>query len=94
MAFRAAEWRDKQQERSELVLAWYTAALSRAKRLPSLKSLLSPLTEHKAMTPEEIAEREAEFAELSARMGGNLGRRGNRTRKGSHSDSGDARQTG
>lgn len=37
----AAVWRSELEQRQQLALAWNTAALSRTKRMPSLRSLLS-----------------------------------------------------
>ena len=67
--FEAALWRQEQERRRDTVLAWQMAALSRAKRLPSLKSLLAP-AKSKALTDAEQAKHREEFAEMSKRMGG------------------------
>jgi len=42
MAIEAMIWRDKQQERQGLQLAWLTAALGRAKKMPTLQRLMTP----------------------------------------------------
>lgn len=52
------------------MLAWHIAAFVRTKRLPDLKTILTPV-EGKMLTPEEKAKRQAEFERLNARMGAN-----------------------
>ncbi len=70
--FDAHVWREAQAHSRAITLAWYTAALQRAKRLPSLKRLLNP-PKTKRLTPQEKRQRAAEFAELTERMGGGSG---------------------
>jgi hypothetical protein len=41
-AIQAATWQMEREQRRDLCLAWQTASLSRAKRIPSLRRLLSP----------------------------------------------------
>lgn len=52
-----------------LAQAWYTAALTKSRRLPPLQNLLNP-PKTRTLTPEEKVQRRAEFEELKARMGG------------------------
>ncbi len=73
MVFEAHGWRQEQEWKRGIQLAWYTAALGRAKRMPSLKSLLNP-GETKVLTPDEKARRQAEHEELMKRMGKRHGR--------------------
>lgn len=56
----------REKRAGELVLigAWYGAAFQRQRRLPSLKSLLTPAVT-RTLTPEQAALRKAEFQELS-----------------------------
>ncbi len=65
----AAAWRQEQALRRELTQAWTVAALSRMKRLPTLKRLLRPRRARR-LSGAELEARRQEFAELSARMGG------------------------
>lgn len=74
MVFDAAVWRQEQDRERDLWLAWHTAALSRAKKLPPLERLLRP-RKSKALTAEEKAARKAEFEALKERMGKRDGRR-------------------
>lgn len=55
-------------------LAWQVANLTRAKRLPSLKSLFVKHEPQKPLTKEQRAERERELAELKQRMMPNGGK--------------------
>jgi hypothetical protein len=57
-------------------LAWHTAALQRAKRMPPLQRLIGG-GETRKLTPEEAKKRKAEFEELK-RIAGNRPRRGER----------------
>ncbi len=63
-------WQEEQEQRKLVSLAWYTAALGRARRLPTLRSLIEP--KPKKLTPEQIEARKAEIDELSRRMGKGL----------------------
>lgn len=67
MAIEAAIWRDERQQRQALSLAWHTAALSRAKRLPSLKRLLSTSSGSKArpLRGPELRKRRREYEEMA-----------------------------
>ncbi len=73
MHFEAHAWRQEQGWQRDVALAWHVAAFTRAKRLPGLKELLDP-GETKRLTPEEQAQRAAEFERLRARMGAKRGR--------------------
>lgn len=79
MVFDAALWRQEQEARRDLTVAWYAAALSRAKRMPTLKDLLNP-GKTRQLTPEEREKRASEHAELIARMGAKHGQQRNKTR--------------
>lgn len=63
---KAANWRLEQGQRARAWLAWHTAALSRAKKMPPLARLVNP-PEAKALRPEEAEARRREFAEMRAR---------------------------
>lgn len=68
---RAAEWRMEQEQRGRAWLAWHTAALSRAKRLPALGRLLGG-GEAKELQGDELERRRQEHEDLKRRM--NVGR--------------------
>lgn len=59
----AAIWRVEQAQRRDLVLAWRTAAFSRAKRLPPLRQLLNT-GPAKPLRGKELLKRRAEFADM------------------------------
>lgn len=63
--FNAALWRVEQEQARIMSLAWYTAALQRAKTMPTLKKLLAPLAHEEQVS---IEDRRKEFEELKARM--------------------------
>jgi hypothetical protein len=67
MAIEAALWRAEQQERRDLALAWHAAALSRAKRLPSLKQLLS-IRPAKPLAGKELEERRRQHQAMAANI--------------------------
>lgn len=67
MAIDAAIWRDEVQQRRNLTLAWQTAALTRAKRMPSLKQLLNTKPA-KVLHGEELEKRRQEFREMTANL--------------------------
>ena len=67
--FAAHAWRQEEEQKRDLALAWYTAALSRTKKLPNLDRLLNPPKTRK-LSAKEQRERAAEFAELKRKMGG------------------------
>jgi hypothetical protein len=62
MAIEAAWWREERAQQRTAWQAWTTAALIRAKRLPSLESVLRPRRE---LSPAELAERKAHHRQLT-----------------------------
>lgn len=64
LAIEAALWRDQQRQRQDIVLAWRTAALTRAKKMPSLAQLLAGPA--KPLTGQDLERRRREFKEMSA----------------------------
>lgn len=60
------QWRQKEEARGRIALAWHIAALSRQKRLPPLERLLKPDGGTNLKTVEE---RRVEYAELKQRLG-------------------------
>jgi len=64
-AIEAAAWRMQQEQALTVSLAWHTAALTRAKRLPPLSQLLAKLKPRKNIPLEQ---RREEFEDLKARM--------------------------
>jgi hypothetical protein len=63
----AAIWREEVQQKRDLTLAWQTAALTRAKRLPSLKQLLN-MKPAKPLHGEELQKRRQEFKDMTAKL--------------------------
>lgn len=70
MAIEAALWRDRRRQKQDLSLAWHTAALTRVKRMPSLKSLLTSQTKARRLKGEELRKRRREFREMSGSAAG------------------------
>lgn len=70
-AIEAAMWRDERRQKQDVALAWRTAALSRQKRLPSLKHLLAAKPA-KRLQGKELKKRHAEFREMSQAASGLL----------------------
>jgi len=68
LAIEAAVWRDERMERHNLSLAWHTAAMTRAKRLPSLKSLVTSTKKSKPLKGSELTERRREFTEMTENL--------------------------
>lgn len=66
MAIAAAIWRDEQAQRQQIALAWRTAALTRAKKLPTLKQLLTPPA--KPLAGAELERRRQEFEQMGANL--------------------------
>lgn len=62
-AIEAAAWRLEHEEERAISQAWHTAALSRARRFPALKSLLKRAKPSEAAR-KPIAERRQEFQEM------------------------------
>lgn len=94
----AAVWREEMAQKRDLMLAWNTAALMRRKKLPSIKALMAASTPAKPLHGKELAERQAEFSEMSRAV--NLDKvikrandGSNPTRRGPDSDPGDAGST-
>jgi hypothetical protein len=67
MMIDASLWREEVQQKQDLTLAWQTAALIRAKRLPSLKQLLNNKPA-KPLRGEELEKRRQEFKEMTANL--------------------------
>ena len=61
----ADNWRREQAQRGRAWLAWHVGALQRTKRFPSLARLMGP-DRPKALSPDEMAKRRAEFEEMTA----------------------------
>lgn len=68
-------WREEQRRREyeqrleqELTLAWLIAALTRAKRLPPLRVLLTAAKPAKPLKGKELERRRSEFAEMAANL--------------------------
>lgn len=76
MAIEAGAWRLEQEHRGRVWLAWHTAALSRARTLPSLTGLLNPAPS-RALRGDELARRRAEHEELIGRMNAAALQKGN-----------------
>lgn len=62
----AAVWRWKQEEQRMLSLAWHVAALTRARRMPSLDRLLRPPSKARDIP---IEERRVEFEQMKRIVG-------------------------
>jgi hypothetical protein len=67
MAFDAWTWRQEREQERAAWLAWHVAALSRTKRLPSLRQMVRP-GRTKVLSADEAARRRAEHEELIAKM--------------------------
>jgi hypothetical protein len=65
MAIEAAIWRDERRQKQDVALAWRTAALVRAKRMPSLKQLLA-IGPARPLAGKEKEKRRREYKEMSA----------------------------
>lgn len=57
-------WRDERQQKQQIALAWRTAALHRAKRMPALRALLSE-GPAKPLKGKELEKRRREFIEVT-----------------------------
>lgn len=66
MALEAGAWRMRQEQARLVSLAWHTAALSHARRLPPLSQLIARVL--KPRSDEPIEKRREEFEELRTRM--------------------------
>ncbi len=69
-ALDAAAWRIKRDDKQMASLAWHTATLTRARRLPTLAQMLARVESawRKTRTDAPMEERREEFEELKARM--------------------------
>ena len=67
MMIDASIWREEVQQKRDLVLAWQTAALTRAKRMPSLKQLLNTKPA-RPLVGEELEKRRKEFRDMTANL--------------------------
>lgn len=65
-AIEAAIWRDRREQERETRQAWLTATLSRAKKIPSLKRLLTEKKQAQRLTPVEAEKRRNEFGQMVA----------------------------
>jgi hypothetical protein len=63
-AIEAAIWRDRRAQERETRLAWLMATLSRAKKIPSLKRLLTEKKTAQRLKPDEAAKRRKEYREM------------------------------
>lgn len=70
MAIEAAQWRDERRQKQDIALAWRTAALTRVKRMPSLRSLLTSDKPAKKLQGEELRRRREEFRQMSGSAAG------------------------
>ena len=67
MVIAANLWRDEIKQKQDVALAWRTAALTRAKRLPSLKQLLNTKPA-KALYGAELEKRRQEFKDMTRNL--------------------------
>lgn len=65
LAIEAALWRDERAQRQQMAQAWYTAALTRTKKLPTLKQLTGIGTA-KPLKGREFERRRKELKEMAA----------------------------
>lgn len=71
LTIEAAIWIDRRRVRQDLSLAWHTAALSRVKRMPSLKRLLASSKGSDKARPlkgKELEKRRDEFETLTEKV--------------------------
>jgi hypothetical protein len=66
MTIEAAVWREERQQKADRARAWLAAALTRARRLPSLQQLL--VSPARRLRGRERQQREQEFAEMTAAL--------------------------
>ena len=69
-ALDAAAWRIKREDKQMASLAWHTATLTRARRLPTLAQMLARVESAWRRTRKDVPleERREEFEELKAKM--------------------------
>lgn len=65
MVIDAANWKAEKEQDRAMSVAWLNAALSRVKRMPSLRSLLTKTARPKRLTSGQLRERRREFKELA-----------------------------
>jgi hypothetical protein len=65
LAIEAAIWRDERQQEQDIALAWRTAALTRTKKLPTLRSLLASSKPPKKLSGTELEKRRDEFKKMT-----------------------------
>lgn len=65
LAIEAALWRDEHAQRQQVAASWRTAALMRAKKLPSLRKLLADRPA-KPLSGRELERRRREFEQAGA----------------------------
>lgn len=67
MVIDASIWREEIRQKREVALAWRTAMLTRARRLPSLKQLLNTKPA-RPLHGKELEKRRKEFADMTANL--------------------------
>jgi hypothetical protein len=67
MTIDASIWREEIRQKRDLTMAWQIAALSRAKRMPSLKQLLNTKPA-RPLVGEELEKRRKEFADMTKNL--------------------------
>jgi len=67
MAIEASIWRDDRRQELDIVQAWSTAMLIRAKHIPSLKQLLNTKPA-KPLHGKELEKRRREFKDMTANI--------------------------
>ena len=67
MAIEASIWREEVRQKWDITVAWQTASLSRAKRMPSLKQLLNTKPA-RPLHGAELEKRRQEFREMTAKL--------------------------
>ena len=82
-ALDAAAWRIRQGQMQAISMAWHTAALVRARKLPALAMLLNRM---KGPDKTPLAERRKEFEEMKERMGKSVERRAKSEGRGEKSE--------
>lgn len=63
-AIEAAIWRDRREQERETRLAWLTATLSRAKKIPSLKRLMTEKKQAQRLIPAQAEKRREEYQQM------------------------------
>lgn len=65
-ALDAAAWREERQARHDIRMAWFNANWQRAKRMPSLQSILNKSKAPKPMTSADHHQRRQEFKRMAS----------------------------